>query len=112
MNGVGFLYCFYCYELFVRLENSGFGCSIGGVYARIFGFSDDDIAIAPTFTALEGMMKIIENFCKEHGLPFSTNPNPQKSKTKCIALLDNKRDLPDIILDGNKTPWVDKINHL
>ena len=58
------------------------------------------------------MMNIIEKYNLEHGLKFSTDPNPAKSKTKCIAWLENKRNLPNIILSGNKTPWVDKIKHL
>ena len=78
---------------------------------RIYGFSDDDIAVAPTYSSLVGMMSIIEDFCNEHGLTFSTNKNPQKSKTKCIAWLNDKRSLPDIELNGSKIPWVNKINH-
>ena len=81
----GFLYCYYCFELFEKLEKSGYGCKIKGTYAGIYGFSDDDIAVAPTYSSLVGMMSIIEEFCNEHGLTFSTNKNPQKSKTKCIA---------------------------
>ena len=57
----GFLYCFYCLELFNNLEDNGQGCYINGMFAGIFGFSDDDIAIAPTFSALESMMKVIED---------------------------------------------------
>ena len=66
------------------------------MFARIFGFSDDDI----------------EEFNDEHGLKFSTDPNPSKSKTKCIAWLNVKRDLPNIVLSGNNTPWVNKVKHL
>ena len=83
-----------------------------GTFAGIFGFSDDDIAKAPSFSALESMMKIIEEFNEEHGLRFSTDPNPAKSKTKCIAWLNVKRTLSNIILSGNLTPWVEKIRHL
>ena len=69
----GFLYCYYCFELFEKLEKSGYGCKIKGTYAGIYGFSDDDIAVAPTYSSLVGMMSIIEEFCNEHGLTFSTN---------------------------------------
>lgn len=57
-------------------------------------------------------MKIIEEYNEDHGLRFSTDPNPAKSKTKCIAWLNDKRTLPNIILSGNQTPWVGKIRHL
>ena len=39
----GFSYCCYCFELFVLLENSGFGCKINGVFSGAFGFSDNNI---------------------------------------------------------------------
>ena len=42
----------------------------------------------------------------------ATYPDPGKSKTKCIPWLKDKRTLPDIVLCGNKLPWVDKITHL
>ena len=58
------------------------------------------------------MTELIEEFNVEHGLEFSTDPNPSKSKTKYIAWLNVKRNLPNIILSGNKTPWVSKIKHL
>ena len=74
------------------------------MFAGIYGFSDDDIAIAPSYSALESMMYIIEDFNLEHGLKFSTDTNPSKLKTKCIAWLDTKRDLPNIVLNGNMTP--------
>ena len=69
------------YSLLDKLEQSGFGCTIDGVYASIFGFSNDDIALAPIFSTLEGMMKVIEKLCKDHGLQFFTDPNTQKLKT-------------------------------
>ena len=80
----GFAYCFYCQDLFSILEKSGLGCRVNGTYAGAFGYSDDDFFLAPTATALQGMIKIAETFCNSHGLQFSTDPNPVKSKTKCI----------------------------
>ena len=97
---VGFLYCFYCQELFVELEECGLGCQVNGVYASIFGFSDDDIAITPTFSMLEGMMTIIQKFAYFHGLKFSIDPNLTKSKTKCMAWLIKPKILPNIVLDS------------
>ena len=108
----GFLYCFYCHDLFNILKESGIGCTITREYAGIFGYSDDDILLAPSVSALQSMLLLTENYCNEHGLKFSTDPNPKKSKTKCIAWLDTKRDLPNLTLCGNSLPWVDQILHL
>jgi hypothetical protein len=81
----GFAYCFYCHELFVILENSGFGCVIKGIYAGAFGFSDDDFLLSPSVSGLQSQINITEIYAVSHGLTFSTDPVPAKSKTKCIA---------------------------
>ena len=108
----GFAYCFYCYDLFEQLKNSGYGCTIQGVYAGIFGYSDDDLLLAPSISALQGMLQIAESFANTHGLKFSTDPDPKKSKTKCISWLISPRDLPRMKLCGNSLPWVNEILHL
>ena len=58
------------------------------------------------------MIKLAESYFSTHGLQFSTDPDPKKSKTKCIAWLQNKRPLPELELCGNYLPWVGKIVHL
>ena len=108
----GFAYCFYCLDLFSILEKSGLGCRINGTYAGAFGYSDDDFFLAPTASALQEMIKIAETFCNSHGLKFSTDPNPVKSKTKCISWLKKQRELPQMKLCGNSLPWVDRVLHL
>ena len=108
----GFAYCFYCYEFFNILKNSGYGCVINNIYAGVYGYSDDDILLAPTHSALTEMIKLAEIYFSKHGLKFSTDPDPKKSKTKCIAWLQTQRPLPMIELCGSQLPWVDKIVHL
>ena len=108
----GYAYCFYCHGLFVTLENSGFGCTIDGVYAGIYGYSDDDLLLSPTLSGLQTMITITEEYCQSHGLRFSTDPDPSKSKTKCISWMRVPCPLPRMNLCGHQLPWVDKILHL
>ena len=108
----GFAYCLYCHDLFGALEKSGFGLRIKGEFAGLIGFSDDDILLAPSALALQEMINITKKYCDDHGPAFSTDPNPSKSKTKCISWLRWKRDLPDIFLWENCLPWVDRIKQL
>ena len=108
----GFAYCFYCYEFFDILKNSGYGCYVNYVYAGVYGYSDDDILLAPTQSALEEMIKLAEIYFSSHGLKFSTDPDPKKSKTKCIAWLKKPRPLSPISLCDRQLPWVDKVVHL
>ena len=96
----------------MTLENSGFGCSINGVYAGIYGYSDDDLLLSPTLTGLQTMIRITEDYSQSHGLRFSTDPDPRKSKTKCISWMRVPRPLPRMILCGHQLPWVERILHL
>ena len=61
---------------------------------------------------LQEMLLTIENYCDQHNLKFSTDPRPEKCKTKCIAFLLKEKDLPDVNLCGNKLPWVKEGIHL
>ena len=58
------------------------------------------------------MLKIAESYCNSHGLRFSTDPNSEKSKTKCIAWIKAPRALPKLQLSGGSLPWVNKVVHL
>ena len=58
------------------------------------------------------MIKICEEFGDSHHLQYSTDPDPQKCKTKCIAFLKKQRVLPPMILSGNELPWVHEGMHL
>ena len=58
------------------------------------------------------MMNTIEDHCNMHRLQFSTDPNPIKCKTKCIAFLKKERTLPKIYLCGNPLPWMTEGLHL
>ena len=44
---------------------------------------------------------------------FSSDPDPAKSKTVCIAFnCQNRESLSDIYLDGNKLPWKKSAKHI
>ena len=108
----GILYCFYVNNLFKLLRSRTTGCWVQDNYHGMFGYSDDNWVIAPSFDALKEMMSTIEKYCNDHNLRFSTDPDPAKCKTKCIAFLKNDRELPSITLCGNPLPWVKEGIHL
>ena len=101
------LYCFNCNILFEKLRDDGYGCWINGIFSGIFGYSDDNLLIAPSLYALQKMLITCENFASEHNLKFSTDANPSKCKTKCTVFSRTKQPvLSDIKLCGNVLPWV------
>ena len=58
------------------------------------------------------MLKICEDYAETHNLRFSTDKNPTKCKTKCMAFLLKDRPLPQLNLCGNPLPWVSSGKHL
>ena len=108
----GILYCFYVNNLFKLLRKNSSGCWVKSNFHGMFGYSDDNWVIAPSFSALKEMMETIEDYCKGHNLKFSTDPNPSKCKTKCLAFLKQDRELPSIVINGNPLPWVKEGIHL
>ena len=105
-------YCFYMENLFKILEKKRSGCWINGVYLGLFGYSDDNYALAPSISALNDMMETISEYAVEHNLRFSTDPNPRKCKTKVMAFLKKPRPLPQVYLGQVALPWVSQCTHL
>ena len=105
-------YCFYCEELFTLLEQQRSGCWVNGFYLGLLGYSDDNICLAPSLSALQSMLDTCQEYAANHNLKFSTDPNPSKCKTKTMAFLKSERRLPNLTLCGNPLPWTDKCKHL
>ena len=60
------------------------------------------------------MLKIAEDYANEHKIAFSTDTNPDKSKTKGILFCkDPPARLPaPVLLNGNPLPWVSSGKYL
>ena len=106
------LYCVYTNGIFQQLRKKKIGCFVSGSFAGILGYADDLFLMSPTLDGLQEMLKVCETYAETHNLKFSTNENPSKSKTKCMAYLFKERKIRDMVLCGNKLPWVDKGKHL
>ena len=76
------------------------------------GYADDDWLLAPSLSALQDMLDTCEQYNKEHGLIFSTDALPSKSKTKCIAFTKRERHLRPMYLCGDILPWVKSGKHV
>ena len=89
------------------LGRSRIGCWVQGKVTGAAGYADDNLLMSPLLSGLQKMMKICEQFVKEHNLQFSTNPIVKKSKTKCVGFLQPPNILKSIQLNGNNLPWID-----
>ena len=78
------LFSVYMDDLIVKIRKSGVGCHVGGVFCGVVGYADDLCLLAPSRSAMEVMLRMCEEFAMENNLEFSTDPDPVKSKSKCI----------------------------
>ena len=106
------LFCIYIDQVFQLLRRKNSGCWIKGHYAGILGYADDLILLAPSRDALQEMISSCEKHMTDMNISFSTHGNPKKCKTKCMAILNDDRDVNNITLGGKKLPWVRSAKHL
>ena len=102
-------------ELLQELRRLGVGCHIGGMFMGATIYADDVILIAPCRSALQLMLKVCEDFALRNNLRYSSDPNPVKSKSKCI-FMSGKSSTDSypapLVLNGQTLPWVKTAAHL
>ena len=101
--------------LIKELWELGLGYHDGGLFIGMVVYADDVLLMAPTKGAMQAMLKQCEDYADRHNIMFSTDPDPKKSKTKCIFVTGSKKKLtrPDsLILNGRELPWVTTATHL
>ena len=109
------LFSVYLDDLIQKLRQLGLGCHIGGWWMGACGYADDLILLAPVRSVLQEMVKICEEYGQTHNLVFSTDPNPSKSKTKCIFFCGRAANVvypAPVQLYGKELPWVVSADHL
>ena len=109
------LFAIYIDELLNILKESRLGCHIDSVFVGAFIFADDIILLSASRPGLQTLVDLCSKFASKRNLTFGINVNPLKSKTKCIVFSKKvryKTNLAPIVLDGQRLPWVDRVNHL
>ena len=82
-----------------------------GLWFGASAYADDICLLASNRDVLQKMVKVCEEYGIEHNLVFSTDPNPTKSKTKCLLFTGKScKNYPvPIILDDKPLPWVQRV---
>ena len=107
------LFCLYINGLFSLLRNERTGCYVGPYFSGCFGYADDLLLLCPSRTGLQEMLDIAAKYANDHNIKFSTNPIPEKSKTKGIIFGRKTADEPEkLSLYGNYLPWVESAKYL
>ena len=101
-------------DLFKILKKKRTGCFISDHFAGLYGYADDLFLISPSRKGLQEMISEAESYANFHNIQFSTNPNPQKSKTKGIIFSKTKltNEPVKIVLSGNDLPWIEGAKYL
>ena len=102
-------------ELRTELRKLGIGCKVANLYMGAFGFCDDLLLLAPTRDGMQIMIDTCERFARRVNLQFSTDPDPSKSKSKCIFVcgISKRRQKPaPLTMNGKQLPWVESALHL
>ena len=108
---------FNCYmnDLIIKLRKSRIGRTIGGRYFGIMVYCDDIFLLSSSRSGLQAMVTLCEKYAEAKNMKFSTNTDPEKSKTKCVIFTKSQKErknvLP-IILNKKKLPYVDQVKHL
>ena len=87
------LWSVYLDMLIKELRELGVGCHVGGLYMGVVVYADDVLLMAPTRGAMQSMLTKCEEYATRHNIFFSTDPDPIKSKTKCIFVCGEKKKL-------------------
>ena len=106
------LFCIYIDDLIKKLRRNRDGCWVNNEYVGIIVYADDIVLLSPTIDGLQNMIDTCSVYAESHNLKFSTHENPAKSKTKCVAFLQQKKELRKLNLNGKPLPWVESVKHL
>ena len=105
----------YCDLMIQELRQLGVGAHVAGMFMGVACYADDVVLIAPCQQAMQMMLATVESFALRYNISFSTDPDPKKSKSKCIYVVGKKRNLSkpsSLVLCGNILPWVQSAAHL
>jgi hypothetical protein len=100
---------FTCYidGMLQKLKDSGLGCHMGDQYTGCVSYADDLILLAPTLSALRGMIAICEDYALEYKIKF----NGAKSQLLIFDNLALKHETK-VYVCGEKVEQVKSLKYL
>ena len=82
------LWCVYLDDLIKKLRDLKLGVHVAGVWMGATGYADYLLLLAPVRSVLAEMVRVCEEYGKQHNMIFSTDPVPAKSKTNvCFSVV-------------------------
>ena len=81
-------------------------------FVRVIVYADDIVLISPCIDGLQRMINTCESYATQHNLSFSTNKDPKRSKTKCIAFQRKKTRTCFSGSEWKRATMVKSVKHL
>ena len=109
-----FMFSLYLDGLLKELRDLGFGCHVQGVWMGCAAFADDLVLLSPSRESMSKMLMVCEAYASKNNLVFSTDPDPKKSKTKCLYMCGSSAmNYPTrLTLNNRPLPFVPEALHL
>jgi len=107
----------YLFTRFVRplisaISQSRLGCNIGGMFVNLFAYADDMVMLAPSWHAMQALIKLLDIWCAELDIECNTK------KTVCMIFKPRNKtryitdDFPNFILSGCALNFVSEFRYL
>jgi hypothetical protein len=98
----------YINELIIKLENSGFGCNLRGIYAGCVLYADDILLISGSIVKLQFMLDLCYNFGYSNDLMF----NAKKSVCMAFGKLCDVASESQLCIGLDRINWVEMCVYL
>lgn len=102
------LFNIYMDELIQTLNSTKIGCHVQGVSVNNINYADDMVLLAPSLSALKKLLRICEEFAKNHNLLYNTS----KSIVMVFKSKNEIMQIPSVWLDGRKMDVVRSVKYL
>ena len=102
----------YIYDLLLLVSRQKVGCNIGGVFANVFAYADDIVLLAPSWQALQALLRVLENGILAIDMSCNTR------KTVCMVFSPRQKrkvvspHFPPLRLFGTDLLYVDNFKYL
>ena len=91
-------------------RESRFG--IEDLFLGVVSYCDDFLLLSYTRNGLQNLLQLCEKYAEKNNISCSTNPDPSKSKSKCIYFICWRAKKPvEVVLNHQKLPGVSQVDH-
>ena len=95
------------------MRKSRTGCEINGIFYGAIIYADDIFLLSASRNGLQNLVNLSNSFARSRNLIFGTDPDPNKSKSKCLIFYKkDMKNVKNIELNGGILPWVKNIKYL